>query len=470
MGKCLSPGPGSGNNAAVAAVNPLRGIPSIERLLGTPRGALLAARYRREYVVETIRRVLDAVRHAAVAGDPPPGDDTLLARVETALEDGPRLRRVINATGIGLHTNLGRAALPEEALAALVEAGRGAVNLEIDLDSGRRSHRDVLVADDLCALTGAEDALVVNNNAAAVLLVLDTLARGREVVVSRGELVEIGGSFRMPDVMLKGGVRLREVGTTNRTHPDDYRRAINAETALLLKVHTSNFRILGFTAAVDLATLVGIGRGAGVPVIYDLGSGALFDLGTFGLPCEPVVREQVAAGADVVTFSGDKVLGGPQAGIIVGQRALVEQLRTNPLRRALRPDKLTFAALGATLRLYRQAPDLAAALPLLRWLTRPLDDLEAVGRAAIPRLTARLGDGYRVTLVTSEAEIGSGSAPAAPLPSRALAVEHALLGPERIAARFRAADPALLGRVHAGLFLIDLRGISDAGDLDVELP
>jgi L-seryl-tRNA(Ser) seleniumtransferase len=450
-------------------VNPRRIIPSVARLLATPAAGALVARYRRAHVVETIRLVLDELRRTALHSVP--ADDDLLARVATRLEaaSAPRLVPCVNATGVILHTNLGRALLAEEAVAAVVAAARGATNLELDLVTGRRGDRDALVADDLRALTGAEAALVVNNNAAAVLLVLNTLAVEREVVVSRGELVEIGGAFRLPDVMAKSGARLREVGTTNRTHADDYRRAVGPATALLLKVHTSNYRVVGFTAAVDLPELVAIGRAAGVPVAEDLGSGALVDLAPFGLPREPVVRERIAAGADVVTFSADKLLGGPQAGIVVGRHELIARLAENPLRRALRPDKLTLAALGATLRLYRESPDLPAALPVLRWLTRPLADLEGVGRAAAPALEARLGDGYRVTLVASECEVGSGAAPAVPLPSRALAVEHADVGAERIAARFRAARPPVLGRIHDGRFLLDLRGIFDPVELAVEL-
>jgi L-seryl-tRNA(Ser) seleniumtransferase len=380
------------------------------------------------------------------------------------------LRRVVNATGVGLHTNLGRAVLAEDAVAALVSAARGAVALELDLATGRRGDRDRLLAADLCALTGAEAGIVVNNNAAAVLLGVTALAAGREVVVSRGELVEIGGSFRMPEVMAASGATVREVGTTNRTHARDYRAAIGPRTALLLKVHTSNYRIVGFTASVPLPDLVEIGRAAGVPVLDDLGSGALLDLAALGLPAEPLVRERVAAGADVVTFSGDKLLGGPQAGIIVGRRTAVERLASHPLRRALRPDKLTLAALGATLRLYRDSPDLAAALPIVRWLTRPLADLERIGAALAVRLAAALGEDYRVEVVASEAEVGSGAVPAEPIASRALAVTHPRHGADAIATRFREADPPVLGRIYEGRFLLDLRGITGPDELPTAFP
>ena len=309
--------------------------------------------------------------------------------------------------------------------------------------------------------------MVVNNNAAAVVLVLAALARGREVVVSRGELVEIGDGFRIPDVLARSGARMVEVGTTNRTRAEDYEQAIGPETAALLRVHQSNYRIVGFTAAVELSELAAIARAAGVPVVDDLGSGALVDLAALGLPAEPLVRQRVAAGADLVTFSGDKLLGGPQAGIVVGRRVLVERLARHPLRRALRPDKLTIAALGATLRLYRDAPDLAAVLPTLRWLTRPLAELERIGAAVAAPLAAALGPGYRVEVVASEAEVGSGAAPARSIASRALAVTHPELGPDAIAARFRAAHPPVLGRVFDGRFLLDLRGIESPEALTV---
>jgi L-seryl-tRNA(Ser) seleniumtransferase len=459
-----------GHDARVAATsNPLRAIPSVERLLRRPEAQLLVRRYRRERVVEAVRLVVADARRTLAAGRALPSDDALLADAAARLEAGakPRLVPVLNATGVVLHTNLGRALLAEEAIAAMTSAARGAVNLELDLVTGRRGERDALIADELCALTGAEAALVVNNNAAAVLLAVAALAGGREVVVSRGELVEIGGSFRMPDVMSISGARLREVGTTNRTHADDYRRAIGPDTRLLVKVHTSNYRIVGFTADVELRDLVTIGREHGVPVLDDLGSGALVDPTLYGLPPEPVVRDRVVAGADLVAFSGDKLLGGPQAGIVVGRAESVAKLAVHPLRRALRVDKLRVAALAATLRLYRESPDLAAVLPTLRWLTRPLDELERVGRTIAPRLATSLGDGYRVTVVESEAEVGSGAAPTAALPSRALEITHSTLSADDVAARFRAATPAVLGRVHRNRFLLDLRGVFGADDLDV---
>ncbi len=446
-------------------------MPAVERLLGAPAAAALTARYRRAWVAEAIRRELDAVRRATADGTAVPDADTILARVagRLAADARPRLARVVNATGVVLHTNLGRAPLAEAAIEALVAAARDPVAVEYDLARGERGDRDAVVSDDLVALTGAEAALVVNNNAAAVLLLVNTLAEGREVVVSRGELVEIGGAFRLPDVMAKSGARLREVGTTNRTHPDDYRRAVGPETALLLKVHPSNYRVVGFTASVDLAALVAIGRERGVPVAEDLGSGALVDLAAWGLPHEPLVRERVAAGADLVTFSGDKLLGGPQAGIVVGRRELVARLAANPLRRALRPDKLTLAALAATLRLYREAPDLAVALPAVRLLARPVAELDAIARAAAPRLAARLGPAYRVDVVPSAGEVGSGAVPVVPLASVAVAITHPDESPERIAARFRAARPAVVGRIHDGRFLLDVRAVRDAGELDVDL-
>ena len=442
-------------------------IPSVDRLLASSWVTPLLERHARSFIVDCLRDACDRVRAAVRAGEriEEPIEVVIERHVTAAIEKlrTPQPRPVVNATGVVLHTNLGRALLPEEAVEALAAAARGAVALEFDLSSGQRGDRDQVIEEDLRAVTGAEAATVVNNNAAAVLLALNTLAEGREVVVSRGELVEIGGSFRIPDVMSKSGARLREVGTTNRTHPEDYARVIGPETALLLKVHTSNYRIVGFTAQVSLEDLVALGRDRGVPVMEDLGSGALVDLSQYGLPKEPLVRERIATGADLVTFSGDKLLGGPQAGILAGRREIIERIKRNPLRRALRPGKLTLAALSAVIRLYRNSPKLEEALPTLRWLTRPLVELERLGIGAVEQLRVALGEGYKIQLEDSTAEIGSGALPTATIPSKVVSIRHSSESPDRIARRFREADPPIIGRVNADRFLLDLRGIFDPG-------
>jgi L-seryl-tRNA(Ser) seleniumtransferase len=452
----------------------LRALPAVDRVLNTAAGAVALARFQRAYVIESIRAVLDEARQrltANTSAGPPSADEVMAAAMDrmVAAQRLP-LRPVINATGVILHTNLGRALLAPHAVEAMTQVAAQAANLEYDVDRGERGERDELLSGDLCALTGAEAATVVNNNAAAVLLALNSLGEGREVIVSRGELIEIGGSFRIPEVMAKSGAVLREVGTTNRTHARDYAAAINERTALLLKVHTSNYRIVGFTSEVSLDDLVAIGRERGVPVMEDLGSGALVDLSAYGLPKEPVVAERIAAGADVVTFSGDKLLGGPQAGLIVGRHALIERLNSNPLKRALRCGKLTIAALAATLRLYRTAPDLRLALPTLRWLTRPLAEMEAVGTAALSRLRAALGEEFAVELIDSTSEIGSGALPVESLPSKAISITHRHDGADDIARRFRLADPPIIGRIQSSRFLLDLRGIFDADDLVPHFP
>jgi len=447
----------------------LRAIPSVDRVLSCDAASVALGRFHRAYVTESIRAVLDDVRQHVTAqtrlAAPSPEEVMHLALARMDAQQPLPIRAVVNATGVVLHTNLGRALLAPEAVNAVARVAASAANLEYDLARGERGDRDDLIADDLCVLTGAEAATVVNNNAAAVLLALNTLAEGREVVVSRGELIEIGGSFRIPDVMAKSAAQLREVGTTNRTHADDYAAAITPQTALLLKVHTSNYRIVGFTSDVPLGALVAIGHARGVSVMEDLGSGALVDLSAYGLPKEPVVAERIRMGADVVTFSGDKLLGGPQAGIIVGRRELITRIKRNPLKRALRCDKLTLAALAATLRLYRTAPDLRTALPTLRWLTRPLAEMGAVGEAAVPALRAALGEGFVVELVDAESEIGSGALPIENLPTRAISITHPTVGADDIARLFRSADPPIIGRIHTGCFLLDLRGIFNPEDI-----
>jgi L-seryl-tRNA(Ser) seleniumtransferase len=428
----------------------------------------------RKYLKAMVQRVQDELRVEIAAGrhDLKPERAALLeaavARVATAAAaDAPALGPVVNATGVVLHTNLGRAILAESAIEALEEAARSPVNLEYDLAGGERGDRDTLIEDDLRALTGAEAATVVNNNAAAILLALNTLAEGREVIVSRGELIEIGGSFRMPDVMARSGVRLREVGTTNRTHPRDYADAIGADTALLLKVHPSNYRIVGFTSEVSLEELVAIGRERGVEVVEDLGAGALVDLSEYGLPREPVVAARIAAGAGLITFSGDKLLGGPQAGLIAGRRDLVERIRRNPLKRALRCDKLTLAALGATLRLYLRSGDLASDLPTLRLLRRTTGELKIVAERARAIIAERLGAEFQVEAIASSSEVGSGALPAEALASVAVRVTHPRKSASAIAAMFRRAR--IIGRITDRAFLLDMRTIEDPAVFAVEL-
>jgi len=447
----------------------LRTLPAVEKLLTAPALSPLLRRYNRSYVTDTVRAVLTTVRQEILAGAlrAPVEEAEVVRRVAAVIarEDHSPLRSVVNATGTVLHTNLGRALLAKAAIDEVVRAAATPVTLEYDLIEGGRGDRDEVIEADLLALTGAEGATVVNNNAAAVLLALNTLADGKEAVVSRGELIEIGGSFRIPDVMRKSGVCLREVGTTNRTHVQDYAGAITAQTGVLLKVHPSNYRIIGFTSAVDLEELVALGRTHHVPVMEDLGAGALIDLSLYGLPKEPVVAERVAKGADVVTFSGDKLLGGPQAGLIVGRKEGITRIKKNPLKRALRPGKLTLAALSATLRLYRRSPELVAELPTLRWLTRPRAEMDAVAAQALPLLQARLGEGCSITVEDGRAQIGSGTLPEEELSSRVIAIRHARLSGEKIAARFRASTPPILGRIHEGAFLLDLRGIFAAEEL-----
>ena len=453
----------------------LRALPPVDECIAVLERAPEARELRREYLKLVTQRAQVALRAAIRTGRhgaPSTRAAMLDAIVSDALRaisaDQPALRQVVNATGVVLHTNLGRALLAEPAIEAVERAARSAVNLEYDLDGGGRGDRDDLVEAELCALTGAEAATVVNNNAAAVLLALTALAQGREVVVSRGELIEIGGSFRLPDVMALSGARLREVGTTNRTHPRDYERAIGAETALLLKVHPSNYRVVGFISSVELSELVEIGRARKIDVMEDLGSGALVDLSAYGLPREPLVRERVAAGAALVTFSGDKLLGGPQAGIVVGRRELVARLRANPLKRALRCDKMTLAALSATLRIYLRSADVAAAIPTLRLLTRTTEQLKVMAATAREILADRLDAEFSVEIGESTSQIGSGALPTEELESVALIVRHSRYSPDVVAEIFRNARPPVIGRIKDDTFQLDLRTLEDPAALAVE--
>jgi L-seryl-tRNA(Ser) seleniumtransferase len=408
----------------------LRDLPSVDELARDVDDPL---------AVDAARTVLERAREEIRAGADP-GDLAARLREELSSARAPSLRRVLNATGVIVHTNLGRAPLADEALAQVVEAARGYSNLELDLREGSRGSRQDHVAAILRRLTGAEAALVVNNNAAAMLLALAALAAGREVIVSRGELIEIGDGFRIPDVLAQSGARLVEVGSTNRTRARDYEKAVRAETALLLRVHQSNFRVVGFTELPRLEELAAVARRAGVPLLDDLGSGVLVELSG-----EPSARESLAAGADLVCFSGDKLLGGPQAGIVVGRGELIERLRRHPLQRAVRADKLTLAALEGTLRLYLDAPE---RIPVLRMLH---EDTAAV-RARAERL-ASLVDG---TVEETVGRVGGGALPLAELPSFACAIEESLAAP------LREGDPPVVGIVRDGKFLLDCRTLAEA--------
>ena len=429
----------------------LQALPSVDRLL--QRSQTLILQYGRASVTDAIRQALAELRERK-AVEP---HDAILARVSERLaqEARPTLRRVFNLTGTVLHTNLGRALLPEEALEAMVEAARAPVNLEYDLEAGRRGERDTHTEALLCRLTGAEAATVVNNNAAAVLLALNTLAARREVPVSRGELIEIGGAFRLPDIMARSGCRLREVGTTNRTHLADYEQAIGPKTGAVLKVHASNYAIEGFTSSVPASELAPLCRARGLPLMVDLGSGTLVDLRRFGLPHEPTAQETLSQGADIVTFSGDKLLGGPQAGIIVGRAPLIGRMKKSPLKRALRLDKVTLAGLAAVLRLYLAPERLPSRLPALRTLTRKAEEILEQAERLRPALSARLPG---VQAIRCESEIGSGALPTRRLPSAGIVIRP---GDARLAARFRALPIPVIGRLQDGAFVLDLRCLED---------
>jgi L-seryl-tRNA(Ser) seleniumtransferase len=463
---------------------PPQALPSIDRLLRKAGPAALVAEHGHTLVTTEARALLDGLRRQALAGDlaqaavqPEALAAALQSRVAQRL--APRLRRVLNLTGTVIHTNLGRSLLAEPALAHLLAMMAGPNNLEYDLASGGRGDRDAVVEELLCTLTGAEAATVVNNNAAAVLLTIAALAAahpgGREVIVSRGELVEIGGAFRMPDVMASAGATLVEVGTTNRTHPADYERAINARTALLMKVHTSNYAVQGFTAAVDEAALAAIAHARGLPLATDLGAGSLVDLAAWGLPREPLPQEKIAAGCDVVTFSGDKLLGGPQAGLIVGNRAAIARIRKFPMKRALRMSKLPLAALEATLMLYLRPERLTQDLPTLRLLTRPADAIRALAGQLQPALAAAVAPRFAVAVVDLQGQIGSGSLPVDRLPSAGLALAplhkkgsgRAL---DELASALRGLPLPVIARIADDRLLLDLRCLEDSAPFTAQLP
>lgn len=448
-------------------------LPALDKLLR--ECAPLVAEHGHTLVAREARALLDGLRARAVAGELPRAELALLpqslaTRVSQRMQ--PNMRAVLNLTGTVIHTNLGRALLADAALAQVLALTGAPNNLEFDLDSGGRGDRDDLIESLLCELTGAEAATVVNNNAAAVLLGIAALARGKEAIVSRGELVEIGGAFRMPDVMAAAGATLVEVGTTNRTHPRDYEGAISPRTGLIVKVHTSNYAVQGFTAAVDEATLAPIARAGGVPLMTDLGSGALVDLAKWGLPAEPLPQAMLAAGCDVVTFSGDKLLGGPQAGLIVGSKAAIGRIRKFPMKRALRLSKLPFAALEATLRLYQRPERLVQDLPTLRLLTRPQSQIATLAQLLLPDVAAAVAPRFSVEVVALQSQIGSGSLPVERLPSAGLALAPADgrgRSLDALATTLRELPRPVIGRIHEGRLLLDLRCLEEPALLTSQL-
>ena len=456
-------------------------IPSVDALLRDAALAPLLADYGRSSATAALRQVLDALRAQLRSGTLSAAHTApaaIAAQVQQALEHhhAPRLKPVFNLTGTVLHTNLGRALLPQEVVASVTQALTCPMNLEYDLEydleDGGRGDRDDLVTDLICQLTGAEAATIVNNNAAAVLLTLGALAAGGEVVVSRGELVEIGGAFRIPDIMAQAGCRLIEVGTTNRTHAHDYERAISEHTALLMKVHTSNYAIQGFTTSVADAEVAALAHTAHLPMVVDLGSGTLVDMAAYGLPPEVTVAHTIASGADVVTFSGDKLLGGPQAGLIVGRKDLIARIKRHPLKRALRVGKLTLAALEATLRLYQHPETLAQRLTTLRLFTRPACAMQAQAHALAPLLQTALGSDWQVTPSPMRSQIGSGALPVDSLDSFGLQLRPASKTASKTASvtqlqeRLRRLPRPVIGRAQEGALWLDLRCL-EAAEQDV---
>lgn len=443
----------------------LRSLPKVDKLLAVPQIQELQAVHPRQVLLLAVRNVLDSLRTRVHRGGSPdiPGDDEITGLVISELDrlTSSSLCPVVNGTGVVIHTNLGRSLLARSACEQIAAVAARYSNLEIDLGTGERGERYSHVEGLLCELTGAEAALVVNNNAAAVLLALSGMASGREVIVSRGELVEIGGAFRVPDVMTQSGALLREVGTTNRTHLKDYRSAVTPETSLLLKVHTSNFAQIGFTADLSVEKLVKLGREAGVPVMADIGSGCLIDLSPFGITGEMTIVDYVKTGADIITCSGDKMLGGPQAGIILGKKEILAKLRNHPLLRAVRIDKLTLAGLEATLRLYRDQRQALAEIPTLRMLAVQPVALKAKGRGWLRRLQPRIPSSVKLSLVEGSSQVGGGALPLLHLPTVLISVEAEGVTPSQIDKFFRGSRIPVMGRIHRDRYLLDLRTLQE---------
>lgn len=446
--------------------NLLRQLPSIEKLLSLPEMQAQQTTYARSFVTAALRSVVSELREQILQGEakvnlPEPSEYPTLVHKWIEEKTRPPLRTVINATGTVTHTNLGRSLLSLSACKSLQEAAQNYVNLEYDLETGKRGHRDRITEPLLQQLTGCEASTVVNNNAAAVLIALQTVAQGKEVIVSRGELIEIGGAFRIPDVMEASGAILREVGTTNRTHIRDYAEAINEDTALLLKVHPSNYKIVGFTSTPEMHELTELGAERGIPTMEDLGSGALIDLSNYKLPKEPVVAERIETGVDIVTFSGDKLLGGPQAGIIVGKAEWIHQIRKNPLMRALRVDKLTIAALSTTLQTYLYQDAITDVLPMLQRYTRSIDELQKSANHIANKLETIFEDSISITISETQSEIGSGSLPTETLPSIAIVLTPKMISVEKLSEYFRRCSTPIIGRIENDQLWFDIRTLFD---------
>lgn len=456
--------------------NPFADIPSVDKVISHESSRALLEIYGRNQIAESARSVLDIIRRElgqrqaelleseADIDHAIPTIVEIIAQIESQVMRSRAfsLKSVLNMSGTVLHTNLGRAALPESAISSIITIARGSSNLEFDLETGKRGDRDVHIEKVITEITGAEAATVVNNNAAAVLLTLNTLALNKEVPVSRGELVEIGGSFRIPEVMSRSGCQLIEVGATNRTHLKDYQQAINANTALLMKVHTSNYEIRGFTHSVSDKELADLAHESNIPFVTDLGSGTLVDLSRYGLPHEPTAAEAIQCGADIITFSGDKLLGGPQAGIIIGKKSFIDAIKANPLKRALRVDKLTIAALFEVLNLYRDPDRLAETLPTLRFLARSVDEIDTLAKAVLPAFESVFKDQTNIGIIDTFSQVGSGSLPLDRLATRAIAIsstksEQSDNHLQEIAKRLRTAPLPVIGRLNDGKLIFDCR-------------
>lgn len=448
----------------------LKKLPGVDHVLGIIRNDSSYDHVPHSVILSAIRSVVDQLRQSVLGNneeitDAHFADTFIFNRVSSAIVKKMtlNLKRTINAAGIVVHTNLGRSLLSDEAVKHVTDTAQRYSNLEFNIDTGKRGLRYSAVEDIICEISGAEAALAVNNNAGAVLLALDTVANGKEVIVSRGELVEIGGSFRIPDVMVKSGGILKEVGTTNRTHRKDYDDAVNDNTGLLLKVHTSNYSVVGFTASVSLEDMVAIGKEKNIPVMDDLGSGTFIDLSKYGLSKEPTVQESVEAGVDIITFSGDKLLGGPQAGIIVGKKKYIDKIKKNPLTRALRVDKMTLAALESTLRLYRDEKKAVSVIPTLRMLTMPIEKTEETANIIIEKLTAISGGKNKLTvkLLDLSSRAGGGSLPLLDLPSKCVGITIEGLSASSLEKKLRFNTPAIIGRIEDDVFILDPRTIQD---------